>query len=52
MGENVKHFGGGQTEAELKLAKDTHTLQLIMNDQYHIPCNSAVVSKKVTVTVK
>jgi len=52
MGDNVKNFGGGQTEEELELAKDTYTSQLIMGVQFHMPRNPAVVSKKVTVTVK
>jgi hypothetical protein len=52
MTDNVKHFGGGQTEAELKLDKGTHTLQLIMGDKNHAPHNPPIVSEKITITVK
>lgn len=52
MGKNVKHFGGGQTEVELTLAKGEHTLQLIMGDKSHIPHNPPVVSEKIKITVE
>jgi len=52
MGKNVRHFGGGQTEVELKLAKGEHTLQLIMGDKSHIPHNPPVVSKKIKIIVR
>ena len=47
-----RHFGGGQTEAAIELAPGVHTLQLIMGDMSHIPHDPAVVSEKITVTVK
>ena len=47
-----RHFGGGQTEVELKLAPGTHTLQLLLGDKYHIPHAQALVSEKITVTVE
>ncbi|RHW76419.1 DUF4399 domain-containing protein [Colwellia sp. RSH04] len=52
LGGDVKHFGGGQTETTLTLAKGTHTLQLILGDHRHVPHNPAVVSEKITITVK
>ena len=52
LGSEVKHFGGGQTEVELELAPGKHTLQLILGDDRHIPHKPAVVSKKITITVK
>ena len=52
MGGDVKHFGGGQTQTTLTLPKGKHTLQLIMGDHHHIPHKPAVVSKKITITVK
>ena len=52
MGQNVMHFGGGQTEATLNLSKGKHTLQLILGDKYHIPHTPMVVSEKITITVK
>ena len=52
MGGDVKHFGGGQTQTTLTLPKGKHTLQLILGDHHHIPHKPAVVSKKITITVK
>jgi len=52
LGSDVKHFGGGQTETTLTLPKGTHTLQLILGDHRHIPHSPAVVSEKITITVK
>ncbi len=46
------HFGGGQTEATLNLTSGTHTLQLELGDQNHIPFEPALVSKKITIHVK
>jgi hypothetical protein len=46
------HFGGGQTQTTLKLRPGTHTLQLELGDQNHIPFDPALVSKKITVHVK
>ncbi|EKE67750.1 DUF4399 domain-containing protein [Gallaecimonas xiamenensis] len=50
--EHIKHFGGGQTETQLTLAPGKHTLQLVLGDFAHIPFNPAVMSDKITVTVK
>ena len=50
--DNIKHFGGGQTETELTLPAGKHTLQLVLGDDKHTPHNPAVVSKKITITVK
>ncbi len=52
LGSDVKHFGGGQTETQLTLPKGEHTLQLILGDHMHIPHSPAVVSEKITITVK
>lgn len=52
MTDNVKHFGGGQTEAELELDKGTRTLQLIIGDKNHAPHHPPIVSEKITITVK
>jgi len=49
---NHIHFGGGQTETTLKLAPGTHTLQLELGDQNHVPFEPALVSKKITIDVK
>lgn len=50
--DNVRHFGAGQTEAELTLPPGEHTLQLVFADYLHIPHDSPVVSEKITITVK
>lgn len=52
MGKNVKHFGGGQTEATVELPKGEHTLQLILGNHLHIPHNPPVVSEKITIIVE
>ena len=46
------HFGKGQTETVLTLAPGKHTLQLVLGDANHIPHEPAVVSERITITVK
>ncbi|KRW61185.1 DUF4399 domain-containing protein [Pseudomonas sp. TTU2014-080ASC] len=50
--DNIRHFGKGQTEAELTLKPGKHTLQLLLGDKNHVPHNPPVLSEKITVTVK
>ncbi|WP_243042331.1 DUF4399 domain-containing protein [Dyella sedimenti] len=50
--EQHLHFGNGQTETTLKLAPGTHTLQLELGDQNHVPFDPPVLSRKITVHVK
>ncbi|MES9841673.1 MAG: DUF4399 domain-containing protein [Candidatus Thiodiazotropha endolucinida] len=50
--ENHRHFGGGQTEVTLDLAKGSHTLQLVLGDKDHIPFDPPILSEKITITVK
>ena len=50
--DNIKHFGGGQTETELTLPAGKHTLQLVLGDALHIPHEKPIVSEKITITVK
>ena len=52
LGADVTHFGAGQTQTTLTLTPGQHTLQLILGDHMHIPHNPAVVSEKVTITVR
>lgn len=52
LGPNVKHFGGGQTEAEITLPPGEHTLQLMLGDKNHVPFDPPVVSDKVRITVE
>jgi hypothetical protein len=50
--DNIRHFGAGQTEAELKLPPGKHTLQLLFADYLHIPHDKPVISEKITIIVK
>ena len=50
--DQVKHFGGGQTETTVTLAPGKHTLQLVLGDYKHQPHNPPVVSETITITVK
>lgn len=50
--ENHRHFGRGQTEAQIELPPGTHTLQLVLGDANHIPHDPPVVSERITITVR
>ncbi len=50
--DNHIHFGGGQTETLVELPAGTHTLQLLVGDQNHIPHNPPIQSGVVTITVE
>ena len=58
-GENILHFGGGQTEAALSLKPGKYDLQLALGDYQHVPVkpvNSGsnyqpLVSKKITIEI-
>jgi hypothetical protein len=50
--EQIRHFGGGQTEATLSLAPGTHTLQLLLGNHSHIPHDPPVLSERITITVE
>jgi hypothetical protein len=50
--DNHLHFGGGQTETTLKLKPGTHTLQLELGDENHVPFDPPLVSKRITIHVK
>jgi hypothetical protein len=50
--DNIKHFGGGQTETTLTLEPGEHTLQLLLGNHLHIPHDNPVMSEKITITVK
>lgn len=49
---NNIHLGNGQTEVVVTLPKGTHTLQLLLGDQNHVPHDPPVMSKKITVYVR
>lgn len=50
--DNHLHFGKGQTETTLELPPGEHTLQLLLGDFAHIPHKPAVISGRITITVK
>lgn len=50
--DNLRHYGGGQTEALVELAPGKHTLQLIMGDWSHVPGTSPLVSDRITINVQ
>ena len=50
--DNLIHFGKGQTETRLTLPPGKHTLQLVFADKIHLPHDPAVISEKITITVK
>lgn len=50
--EQIKHFGGGQTETLLTLKPGTHTLQLLFADWKHQSFNPTLQSEQITITVK
>lgn len=50
--DNIRHFGGGQTETQFSLQPGQHTLQLLLANYAHIPHDSPVLSEKITITVK
>lgn len=50
--DQVKHFGGGQTETEIMLSPGEHTLQLLLGNYAHVPHSDPVMSEKITVKVK
>lgn len=50
--DQVRHFGGGQTEASLTLEPGEYVLQLVLGDYAHIPHDPPVVSDTITITVE
>lgn len=46
------HFGGGQTEALIKLVPGKHTLQLLLGDFAHVPHHPPVMSERITIEVR
>lgn len=52
LGNDILHFGGGQTETTLELAPGEYTLQLILGDYLHIPHDPPIQSEVITITVE
>lgn len=49
--DQIRHFGLGQTEAQIELPPGQHTLQLILGDAAHIPHDPPVRSERITITI-
>ena len=49
--ERHVHFGAGQTETTITLSPGTHTLQLLLGDELHVPHDPALMSDVVTIEV-
>lgn len=50
--DQIKHFGGGQTETTLSLPPGSHTLQLLLGNYQHIPHDHPVLSEKIQINVR
>jgi len=50
--DQVRHFGGGQTQVELTLTPGQHRLQLLLGDFAHRPHNPPLLSAPITITVQ
>jgi hypothetical protein len=50
--EEVRHFGGGQTEVDLELSPGVHTLQLLLANHLHVPHEPPVFSEQIVISVK
>ncbi len=50
--DQLRHFGVGQTEVTLPMSPGKHTLQLLLADHNHIPHHPAVMSERITITVR
>lgn len=50
--DQIRHFGGGQTEATLDLPSGTHTMWLLVGDYTHTPHDPPVMSEMITITVE
>ncbi|WP_008309261.1 DUF4399 domain-containing protein [Leptolyngbya sp. PCC 6406] len=50
--DQIKHFGGGQTETEVTLPPGEHTLQLLLANYTHVPHQPVVLSEPITITVQ
>ncbi len=48
----VRHFGKGQTQAEIDLEPGTYTLQLVLGNHLHIPHKPPVTSGTIRITVE
>ena len=49
--ENIRHFGKGQGETELRLPEGEHSLQLLLADYLHVPHDPPVMSEVIVIIV-
>lgn len=49
--DQIRHYGKGQTQAELDLPEGEHTLQLVLADHAHVPHDPPVVSDVIRIVV-
>jgi len=47
----IRHFGGGQTQVTIELDPGEYRLQLVLGDHLHIPHQPPVVSEPITISV-
>nr|WP_251358516.1 DUF4399 domain-containing protein [Kangiella sp. TOML190] len=50
--DQVRHFGGGQTETEITLPAGKHSLQLLLGNYLHVPHKRPVISNKIEIIVE
>ncbi|MBR9856259.1 MAG: DUF4399 domain-containing protein [Gammaproteobacteria bacterium] len=50
--DQVRHFGGGQTETRLSLPPGEYRLQLVLGDAQHAPHQPPIMSEAIQVTVE
>jgi len=50
--DQVRHFGGGQTEVTIDLEPGEHSLQLLLGDHIHLPHQPPVMSERITIVVE
>lgn len=50
--DQIRHFGGGQTQVTMDLPVGTHTLWLLLGDYAHVPHDPAIMSEPLVITVE
>ena len=50
--DQLRHFGGGQTEVTVDLEPGEHSLQLLLGDYIHLPHQPPIISERITITVE
>ncbi len=50
--EQIRRFGGGQTQVSVELPPGEHTVRLLLGDHNHVPHDPPVLSEPVTIIVE